>query len=129
MLKVVRSELPLAEVKKIIKTTGYYRLVAGCFNDMASAANVRAQLSKKSIPSLIMQSKNKFSVIISSHMVEQFALDEQKQLVKKGVNATLVKFNRSLQFWQINSVDSYELRDAVFAASIMTAKDVITTIE
>jgi hypothetical protein len=129
MLKIVKSEIPLAEVKKIKKTMGYYRLVAGCFNDMASAVNVRALLSRKSIPSMIMQSKNKFSVIISSHVVEQFALDEQKQLAKKGINATIVKFNKSLQFWQINSVDSYELRDAVFAASLMTAKDVITTIE
>ena len=129
MLGVIRAEIPKAEVKKLIERRVFYRLVAGRYDDMTSAVRLRSDLLKRNISSIIMQSKNRFSVVVSSHISEKLALDEQKQLVSKHINSSIVKFNLSSAYWQINSVDAYNLRDAVYTATIMATNDVITTIE
>ena len=129
MLQVVRTEIPRAAVLTKTERKVFHRLVAGRFNDMASAIRLRSDLAKKDIPSLIMQSKNRFRVIISSFLSEHLALLEQSRLAGIQIKTNIVKVDQSSPTWQIHSVDSYELRDAVYTASIMTTKDVITTIE
>lgn len=129
MLQVVRTEIPKAEVKTKIETRVFHRVVAGRFNDKSSAIRLRSGLAKKNIQSFIMQSKNRFSVIVSSFLSGQLAIYEQNRLANKSITTSIIKVAQSSPTWQIQSVDSYDLRDAVYTASIMTTKDVITTIE
>lgn len=129
MLEKVRSEIPRSEVVSKNENKVYYRLVVGCFNDIGSAKKLNAELSRKSIPSFITLSRKKYSVIASSHLSEQYALEEQKLLADKNVRSSIIKTTRSLPYWQIRSIDTYEIREAVYTASIMTMKDLITTVE
>lgn len=129
MLQIVRTEIPKAEVKTVIEKKKFHRLVAGRFNDMASAMRLRSELSKKGITSFISKSKNRYIVAVNSFLSEELAIQEQNRLASKNVTTTIVKIGKPSQIWQIDSVDSYELRDAVYTATIMTIKDVTTTIE
>jgi cell division protein FtsN len=129
LLETVRSEIPKAEVTKRTEKKLFHRIVAGRFSDITTAGQLRAELAKKNVASLVMQSKDKFTVVISSFLSVQLARDEQKRLVEKGIKTDIVKFNQAQSYWQVNSVDGYELRDAVYAASLMTMKDIVTTIE
>lgn len=128
-LEKVRTEVPRAEIIEVHGKKVYYRLVAGRFNDMSSALRFQSDLTKRNISSYILQSKSRYRVIVSSHISEQYALEEQKQLADKHIRASIVKYYQPTPNWQITSVDMFELRDAVYTASIMSTKDVITTIE
>lgn len=129
ILEKVRAEIPRAEVTEKAENKLYYRLVAGSFNNMASAIRLRSNLSKLKKSPFIMKHKNMYHVIVSSHLSEKYAITEQKQLAAKRINTSIVRHYQTTPNWQINSVDSYELRDAVYAASLMSMKDVVTTIE
>lgn len=129
MLQVVRTEIPKAAVKTEIEKRVFHRVVAGRFDDMASAIRLRSYLIKKNITSFIIRSKNRYSVITSSFLSEERALLEQGRLASKLINTSIVKVEQSTRAWRIHSVDSYGLRDAVYTASIINTKDVITTIE
>lgn len=129
LLESVRSEIPKAEITKRTEKKLFHRIVAGRFTDIAAAGQLRAELAKKNVTSLVMRSKDRFTVVISSFLSIQLARDEQKRLAAKGIKTDIVKFNQAQNYWQVNSVDGYELRDAVYAASLMTMKDIVTTIE
>lgn len=129
VLEKVRAEVPRAEIIKVPGEKLYYRLVAGHFNDAASALRLRSDLAKRNITSYILQSKNRYRVIVSAHVSKEYAREEQRQLASKNITCSIVTYNQPLLNWRISSVDTFELRDAVYAASIMTSKDVVTTIE
>lgn len=129
LLETVKSELPNAALNKSVTKQVFHRVTAGRFNDMPPALRVRAELLKQNITSFIMQSKSKYTVIVGSYISEQLALDEQKRLASKGIKTSICKFNRAKDSWQINSGTTYDLREAVYTATLMSLKDVTTTIE
>lgn len=129
MRKKLRSDMPRAEIRKIIEERIVYRLVAHCFESMAPAKKMRTALFHNSRTPFIVKTDNTYCVVESSHMTIQGAFAEQRQLAEKHVDANIVRVSLPLTQWQVKSRDVYDLRDAVRMVNTVSRKGMVITLE
>lgn len=127
--KKIRAEIPKAEIRNKIEERLFYRLVVRCFDNIAPAKSLQADLTKSSRTPFILQENNTYCVVASSQMTHEAAVAEQKQLAAKQISAHIVELNLPLPHWQVKSGNYHDLRDAVNMANSMSMKGLITTIE
>lgn len=106
-----------------------YRLIAKTFDTIESAKKLKTKLLQQCESPFVVKNDHGFTVIASSQLTEASALAEQKRLARKNIPTTILELRLPLKQWQMNSTESFTIRDAVIMASRLAKIGVITTLE
>ena len=106
-----------------------YRLIAGTFDTVSEAKKRRNELAGRIDSPFVINDGGKYSVVVASHLTEALAGMEQVQLAARGIDAAVKTQRINLKLWQMKSIESFKLRDAVDLTGKMAVVGVTTLLE
>lgn len=121
--------IPKAMLIPKMSESTVYRLIANTFDTIELAKKRKAELLSHCESPFVVKTNQGYSVIASSQLNEELAVEEHTRLAHKNISTTIVELRLPLKQWQMKSTESLTIREAVSMASKLAKIGVLTTIE
>jgi hypothetical protein len=123
------SQIPKAKLIPKTEEVTVYRLVENVFDTAEAARKRKVELLRHCESPFVLKSDQGYTLVAGSQLTEALALEEQKRLAARKITTKIQELKLPLRQWQMQSAESFTVRDAVGLASRLAEKGVVTTIE